>query len=184
MNWIEELKAYAPYNEQEEKDKEIILKCIDTFEEVLTRKNELAHMTSSAFVINKNRDKMLMVYHNIYDSWSWVGGHADGDSNLCAVALKEAKEETGIQNINSASPEIFAIDVLPVSSHVKKGAFVASHLHLSLTYLFIAEEEDALTIKEDENSGVMWIPFDKIKKYSTEPHMIKVYEKLIRRLEC
>lgn len=184
MDWIEEIKSYASYNEQEEKDKAQILKCIDTFEEVLTRKNEVAHMTSSAFVINKNRDKMLMVYHNIYDSWSWVGGHADGDSDFCQVALKEAREETGVQNIVCASPEIFAIDVLPVLSHIKKGTFVSAHLHLSLTYLFIAEEEDALVIKADENSGVMWVPFEKVKEYSTEPHMIKVYEKLIRRIKC
>jgi len=182
MEWIEEIKAYVPYNEQEEKDKELILKCVNTFDEVLTRKNEVAHMTSSAFIINKNRDKMLMVYHNIYDSWSWVGGHADGDGDLCGVALKEAKEETGVQNITIVSREIYAMDVLPVLSHIKKGAYISAHLHLSITYLLEADEKDSLQIKEDENSGVMWVSLDKVREFSTEPHMIKVYEKLIRRL--
>lgn len=85
MNWIEALEKYEACSEQEKKDKEIILKCIDTFDDILTRNNEIAHITSSGFVVNRNRDKVLMVYHNIYNSWSWTGGHADGeeDSACC-----------------------------------------------------------------------------------------------------
>jgi len=96
MRFIEDIKNYKPYNEQEEKDKKLVEYYIDNFKDILTRENELAHLTSSAFILNKDKSKVLMIYHNIYDSWAWTGGHADGEEDLLVVALKEAKEETGI----------------------------------------------------------------------------------------
>ena len=83
----EQIKSYVPYNEQEEKDKEMMLKYIDTFEDVLTRKNEMCHFTASNWIVNKEKTKVIMIYHNIYNSWAWTGGHADGESNLLNVAL-------------------------------------------------------------------------------------------------
>lgn len=182
MNWIEEIKEYKPYNEQEEKDKEIILSCINNFEDILTRDNPIAHITSSSFVLNKNRDKVLMVYHNIYNSWSWTGGHADGDDDLLAVAIKEAREETGVTKIEPINKNIFSLDILPVFGHMKNGKYVSAHLHLSITYLLQGDEDEALIVKEDENSDVKWIPIDEINDYSNEPHMNKVYGKLIAKV--
>ena len=86
------IENYLPYNEQEEVDKRIMLKYIEDFDDVLTRNNEYGHFTSAAFILNKQRTKILMIYHNIYKSWAWVGGHSDGDSDLLNVAIKEAKE--------------------------------------------------------------------------------------------
>ena len=100
---IKELKAkienYKPYNEQEEKDKQTMLKYIDTFDDLLTRENEFAHFTASSWAVNKEKSKVLMVYHNIYQSWTWTGGHSDGEADLLKVAIKELKEETGIKNV-------------------------------------------------------------------------------------
>lgn len=179
MNWIELIKTYNPYNEQEEKDKEIILHCIDTFKDILTRDNEIAHITSSAFVVNKTKDKVLMVHHNIYNSWSWTGGHADGEEDLLAVAIKEVKEETGVKNIQPVSSNIFSLDILNVLGHIKRGKYVAPHLHLSVAYLVEANENELLIVKADENSDVKWIPIEEVNTYSNEPHMQKVYNKLI-----
>ena len=92
----ENLEKFVPYNEQEETDKRIMLKYLKDFDDVLTRQNEYGHFTSSAFILNKERTKLLMIYHKIYNSWAWTGGHSDGDNDLLYVAMKEAKEETGI----------------------------------------------------------------------------------------
>ncbi|MDR3541328.1 MAG: NUDIX hydrolase [Desulfosporosinus sp.] len=172
------IKSYAPYNEQEKKDQEVIVYCTEVFEDVLTRNNKVAHLTSSAFAINRAKDKVLMIHHNIYNSWSWIGGHADGNADLLAVALQELKEETGVKNIHPVSSDIFSLDVLTVLGHTKRGNYVSPHLHLSVAYLIEVDENDILRVKEDENSGVKWIPLDEIKVYSTELHMHKVYEKL------
>lgn len=184
MEWINKIIRYDTFNEQEETDKRIILKCINTFDDVLTRNNEIVHMTSSAFVINEKRDKVLMIHHNIYNSWSWTGGHADGDSDLLKVAIKELEEETGVTDVNVLLDDIFSLDVLQVKGHIKKGKYVAPHLHLSAAYLFEANDKQNLVVKEDENSGVKWIELSKLAEYTkNEPHMQELYNKFIKKID-
>ena len=165
----EQIRAYRPVNEQEERDKELILRCLETEKDIFTRENHLAHMTASAWIVNEPRTKVLMAYHNIYKSWSWLGGHADGETDLLKVALKEAQEESGIRHVKPVSEKIYSLEVLTVDGHVKKGAYVSSHQHLNVTYLLQAEETDVLHIKEDENSNVAWFPLEEAVAASTEP---------------
>lgn len=183
MRWIDLIKTYKPYNEQEKKDKEIILHCINTFDDVLTRNNEIMHITSSTFILNKAKDKTLMIHHNIYNSWSWTGGHADGEENLLAVAIKEAREETGVKNVRPIISDVFSLDILPVLGHVKNGKYVSAHLHLSVAYLVEVDEDELLIVKSDENSDIKWIPIEKVNEYSNEPHMQKLYDKLILKIK-
>ena len=178
MNLKEQIEKYIPYNEQEVSDKELMLEYINTFDDVLTRENKMCHFTASNWIINKDRTKVLMVYHNIYKSWAWTGGHADGDSDLLHVALKEAEEETGLNNLKLLSDGIFGLQILTVDSHIKRGKYVSSHLHLDCCFLFEANEEDELKIKEDENSGVKWINIDEATKITNEEKMRPIYEKL------
>lgn len=182
-NLSEIITMYKPYNEQEEKDKEKLLWSIDNLEDVLTRNNGMAHFTSSSFILNKSRDKVLMIYHNIYDSWAWTGGHADGDEDLLAVAVREAVEETGVKNIKPVIADIFALDVLTVFGHVKREQYISAHLHLNVTYLLEADEKEILIVKPDENSAVKWVSIDKVVQYSSEPHMKKVYEKVVNKIK-
>ncbi len=184
MKLKEQIQNYKPYNEQEEKDKQTILKYIDTFEDVLTRNNEFGHFTASSWVVNKERTKVLMIYHNIYQSWAWTGGHADGESDLLNVAVRELKEETGVENVTVLNPDIYSLEIICVNGHVKRGKYVSSHVHLNCTYLLEVDEKEALKIKEDENSGVKWVKIEDVAKESSEPWMTeKVYAKLIEKLK-
>ena len=90
---LNQIEHYTPFNEQEEPDKQLILNWIRNNTNAFSRENTVAHMTASAWVVNQDKSKILMVYHNIYNSWSWLGGHADGETDLLAVALREVKEE-------------------------------------------------------------------------------------------
>lgn len=183
MNLKNIILNYKPFNEQEEVDKNLILEAMDKFSNLLSRENNIAHFTSSTFVVNKSRDKVLMVYHNIYDSWSWIGGHCDGDGDFKRVAIKELEEETGVKDIEFVNEEIFALDVLPVKSHMKRGKFVSSHLHLSVAYIVEANEEEDLRVNLEENSAVKWIDINKLLNFTEkEPHMQVVYSKLIKKL--
>lgn len=183
MDIKRQIENYIPYNEQEESDKELLLEYIYTFNDVLTRNNKICHFTASSWIINKNKTKVLMVYHNIYKSWSWTGGHADGDNDLLFVAQKEAKEETGLSNLKLLSDGIFGIQILPVDSHIKRGKFISSHLHLDCCFLFEANEEDNLKIKEDENSGVKWVNIDEVIELTNEKRMKPIYAKLNTKLK-
>ena len=179
MKIVEEIKKYRPCNEQEQRDKAVILAFLENDEDAFLRSNLLAHMTASSWIVNPERTKTLMVYHNIYDSWSWIGGHADGETDLLSVALREAREETGIAHVRPVSPEIFSLEVLTVDGHEKRGEYVPSHLHLNVTYLLEAEESDTLHICKEENSGVAWLTLEEALKASTEPWFVeRIYKKL------
>lgn len=184
-NWVQEIKNYQPYNEQEEKDQAAILTCLEAYDNLLTRENPVAHFSSSGFIVNPERDKVLMIHHNIYNSWSWTGGHTDGEKNFLEVAIREAQEETGVQTIKVLSDGIFSLDVLPVPAHIKKGVYVSAHLHLSVAYLFEVDEHQKLTMKPDENSGVQWIKIEELDQYvDNEPDMLKLYKKFIEKMHC
>jgi 8-oxo-dGTP pyrophosphatase MutT (NUDIX family) len=184
MKLREKIEKYQPYNEQEANDKQIMLKYIDTFEDVLTRNNEFGHFTASAWAVNREKTKVLMIYHNIYQSWAWTGGHADGEDNLLEVAIRELKEETGIKNVKVLNNNIFSLEIICVNGHIKKEKYVSSHQHLNLTYLVEVDEKEILKVKEEENSGVKWMNLEDIAKNSNEKWMIEnVYQKLNDKLK-
>lgn len=200
--------AFEPFNEQEAADKHVILRALDTDPDCLDRSAQ-AHMACSIWVVDPSFTQTLLVYHNIYDSWSWIGGHADGECDLAAVALRELQEETGVAHARlvageahgagdaSAASEptvggvrplcgpggIYSLEVLTVDGHEKRGAYVSSHLHLNVTYLAIADPAEPIRIKPDENSGVRWVPLEDAIRLSTEPWIRdRIYRKLIDKL--
>ncbi len=180
----DQIRSFYPWNQQEEADRLVILASIAGVPDIFCRTSLTMHMSASAWVVNERRDKVLMVYHNIYDSWSWLGGHADGDRDLLAVALREVKEESGISHVKPVSEAIFSLEILTVDGHEKRGVYVPSHLHLNVTYLLEADDKEQIRVKRDENSGVAWFGLEEAVRMSTEPWFQKrVYGKLNEKLK-
>ena len=179
---ISELLNYQCFNEQEDADLPVLLKALHD-EAVFSRDNLLYHFSASSWIVNHDYTKVLMCFHNIYQSWSWTGGHADGNMNLFDVALSEAKEETGLSSVHAVNPEIYSIEILTVKPHIKRGKFVNAHLHLNVTYLFQADETEELTVKEDENSALAWMSLDEAVNRCTEAEMKPIYAKLNEKLK-
>ncbi len=177
------IAAYVPWNAQEAADKAVILDYMENNPDAFCRTNLIGHMTASAWVINEKQDKVLMVFHKIYNSWSWTGGHADGERNLASVALREVREETGVRSAHLLSEDIFSLEVLTVDGHEKHGVYVPSHLHLNVTYLIEADEKDPLTVCEEENTSVRWFAADEALRASSEPWFVtRIYAKLNEKL--
>ena len=182
MKYIEDIQNYVPVNAQETHDKQVILNYISHFlENVLLRDNKIAHITSSGFIMNEKLDKVLFVKHNILQRWAWTGGHADGNENLLQVAIEEAKEETGIDEVVPLSSNIASIDILNVGAHLKNRRYVNQHLHLSIAYILITSENQKLKLKEDENSGVKWIKVEDIDSEIFDEYDKYLYRKLVNR---
>ena len=182
MNLINTIENYIPRCEQELSDKDYLLRFAKEHTDCLSRDNDTAHFTASAWIVNPDRSKVLMVYHNIYDSWSWTGGHADGEEDLAAVALREVREETGLKAPRLVFEDPISLEILTVDGHMKRGNYVHSHLHLNLTYLVEASEKEALRIKEDENRGVKWLKTGEVFSAVSEKWIAEnIYKKLIER---
>ena len=125
------IENYRPFNEQERQDKIRILDFLDRNSDAFERSNSTAHMTASAWVINRDATKVLMVYHRIYDSWSWTGGHADGERDILALALREVREETGVHSVCPVTEDIYSLEVLTVDGHEKRGEYVLKSSDIS-----------------------------------------------------
>ena len=178
------LAHYDPFNAQEEQDLKEIQRRLQSGEDLWTRKNRSAHLTASCWIVSPDRTHVLMGYHRLYDAWSWLGGHADGNHDLLSVALQEAREESGLTDIRPVTTDLFSVEILCVNGHEKHGEYVPSHLHLNLTYLLEAAPEKPLRVKEDEQSDLAWFPFRDAPGASSEAWFRdRIYAKLNAKLE-
>lgn len=184
MELLTAIKNYQPFNEQEALDKELILQQLTSNNQVFLRQSKLAHITVSAWIVDPDYQKVLMAYHNIYQSWAWLGGHADGETDLKHVILKEIAEESGLTAVEFVTPSLFSLEVLTVDGHQKHGHYVSSHLHLNVTYLLQANDDLPLRIKADENSQVAWLKLSELKQKISEPWFYDhIYSKLMAKVK-
>ena len=173
------LEAYRPWNAQEAQDRAELLRRLRSGEDLYTRDNAAGHLTASAWVVSPDRKQVLMAYHNLYGSWAWLGGHADGDRDLLAAAVREVREESGLEDVRAVTPGIYSLEILPVAGHEKRGVYVPSHLHLNVTFLLEADPAAPVRRKPDENSAVAWFGLEEALSASAEPWMReRIYKKL------
>ena len=184
----EQLRAYQfvqdfiPASPEEERTRQKMSSFFQQYDDLLFRENLKVHLTSSAFVLSPDRKKALLIYHRIYDSWSWAGGHADGEGNLLAVALREVAEETGCHAVPLSERPI-SLEILPVEAHLRRGCPVDRHLHLNTTFLLEADDSLPLTADPHETAGAAWFPLGKVLEASSEEHMKPVYANILRHIE-
>ncbi len=93
--------------------------------------------------------------------------------------------QTGIKNVTPVVNDIFSLDVITVNGHIKRGSYVSSHLHLNVTYLLEADENEELIVNEEETEGVRWLPIDKLSDFCTEEYIIEnIYDKLNEKINA
>ena len=183
MTLIEEISSYQAENEVEQAEKAAFLQFLKTFgENVYTRDNMVGHLTATAWVVNKERTKVLMAYHKLYQSWAWLGGHSDGERDLAAVALREAQEESGIKHMQLVMKKPVDLNVCGVVPHFKRGKYVPRHLHYNLVYLLETDEGESPQANPDENEAVGWVDFGKINVFCKEddvtPYSLRIIDKI------
>ena len=183
QDFQKQIMAFSPASPAQEKAKKQLLAALGKHgATLLSREKEDIHLTVGALVLSPDLKKTLMVHHLIYDSFSWTGGHADGEIDLLTKALEETKEETGIHTLWCYTPNILGIYVLPVPAHKKRGKAVPAHDHFVVAYGLIVLEKQKLTVKADENKAVAWLPMDELETYCRESHMLPVYGALYEQM--
>ena len=180
----QELVLYHPFDDAEAGDIKGFLKFIDTFQDhIYTRDNVIGHVCPTAFVVNKDRTKTLMAYHNQFQTFAWLGGHADGEINSLKVAEKEFVEESGLKNYRVLNNrKMFDFCTLYCANHIKRGIYVPAHLHYLPIYLFEADEKDVPFVRPEEHSAIRWFPFEEafetVKKDIAYPVYQRIFEKI------
>lgn len=187
MDILKTFEAHSPYDENEAQYKESCIQFLKNFPKEMWgfRENLIGHLTSTAWVINETRDKVLMAFHNIYQNWAWLGGHADGDLDLLYVTQKEVMEESGLrkEDFKPLFKNPFDLNVVHVFPHTKRGKFVPDHLHINPVFLFEANEKATLQHLPEENAGVEWIPVNDILNRVTEEHIKPTYKRIMDKVK-
>ncbi len=158
--------ALKNYKTEYESEKDFIpelIKFVEDNENCFERTNLAGHVTGSAWILNPTNDKALMTHHKKLNLWLQLGGHSDGDANTWNVALREANEESGINDIDFISEEIFDIDIHPIPENLKKGE--PKHFHYDVRFLLRANNENFVV--SDESNSLKWVEAAELKDSST-----------------
>lgn len=130
------------------------------------------HMTASGWLINQKKDKVLLMHHKKLNQWFQFGGHADGDNDLLKVAIKETKEESGLENIYPMMSKIFDIDIHCIPEY--KG--IPAHLHYDIRFL-LQLQSDEIEKKNEESLALDWFNKDITKFPNHKSSMIRMFNK-------
>lgn len=154
----EALTVYLPKEKREQDFKIRMLSLLNEFQEKAFDRALLhAHFTASAWIIDEASEQALLMHHRKLDKWLQLGGHADGDSNLIRVVVKEIKEESGLKHFELAEPTIFDIDI----HTIPKRKEVAQHEHFDVRFLFLASHMENLK-PNYESKDMRWIEWEKV----------------------
>ena len=165
------LEDYIPSKEELIYKKDLLFFIMNN-KECFERTLEKGHITASAWLLNPDKTKALLMHHKKLGIWCQPGGHSDGDPDTLRVAIKEAEEESGLKGIVPLSQEIFDIDIHKIPS--KKD--VTSHLHYDIRFLLHSPKEDRLTSNE-ESFALKWISKKITDLPSKERSVIRMHEK-------
>lgn len=147
----------------------------DCFERSLT----IGHITGSAWIVSPDRQQIVLIHHRKLDRWLQPGGHADGDPDVAAVALREAREETGLTSLrlvgnDGEGPPIFDVDVHTIPAR----GDVPEHLHYDIRFLIEADLEEPFGVSA-EVTGIQWVFVYKLKLYTVEDSIWRMTRKII-----
>jgi 8-oxo-dGTP pyrophosphatase MutT (NUDIX family) len=136
----------------------------------------VGHFTGSAWVVDAAGQRVLLTHHRKLDRWLQPGGHADGETDLAAVALREAVEETGLAGLRVAAEHIFDLDRHPIPARGDE----PEHFHYDVRFLVTCEGDGAYTVS-DESHDLAWVPLAGIEDYSREESILRMARKYLAR---
>jgi 8-oxo-dGTP pyrophosphatase MutT (NUDIX family) len=167
------LESYKPYPEELEAKKRI-LRFVAMHEGCFERSLSIGHITASAWLLNKDKTKTLLMNHAKLNLWVQLGGHCDGNPDVLAVAIKEAQEESGIQNIVPVSNDIFDIDIHLISANKRE----AEHYHYDIRFL-LQVASDEVIVQNSESNELRWVSKDRNELPTNARSVVRMFDKWI-----
>ncbi len=165
------LARYAPCDEADRRGLERLTRFVKAHPDCFERSLRAGHVTASAWVVHPVEDKVLLTHHRKLGIWVQLGGHCDGDPDTLGAALREAREESGIEEIEPVSEAIFDLDVHPIPARGN----VPVHLHYDVRYALRAGRADFRT--SDESHALAWVPLAELGRYTVERSMWRMRRK-------
>jgi len=171
--FVESLEKYKPADKIESVHKEQILEFLYASDNNFDRSNLKGHITGSCWLLNKDKTKALITHHRKLDKWMQLGGHADGSPDVLDVAIREAQEESGIDNVYALHAEIFDVDVHLIPANTTKGE--PEHYHYDVRYLLWTDNENFKISYESKD--LKWVTLEEAEKDLTDSSFMRMLKK-------
>jgi 8-oxo-dGTP pyrophosphatase MutT (NUDIX family) len=172
---LRSLASYRPFDEHESRMLEILRRFVVEHADCFERSLSLGHITGSAWIVDLQREQVLLTHHHRLDKWLQLGGHADGDPDILRVALREAREESGVEALRSVSKAIFDVDVHEIPA---RGAEPA-HYHYDVRFLLEADRNLPLCITS-ESKALAWVRLSEVDRLTKERSVLRMVAKTPR----
>jgi len=166
------LDAYARRHPEEAATTERFRAFVAAHDNCFSRQLEIGHVTGSAWVVDGDGVNALLTHHRKLDIWVQLGGHADDDPDTLAVALREAEEESGLDALIPAVPEIFDIDIHTIPARGSE----PEHEHFDVRYALCATGSTAFRVSA-ESKALAWVPVTQLDALTREPSMLRMQRK-------
>jgi 8-oxo-dGTP pyrophosphatase MutT (NUDIX family) len=176
MDLRSRLESHVPGDDAEAKDLARILAFVDAHPSPFDRSLTRGHLTGSALVVTRSGERVLLLHHRKLHRWLQPGGHGDpGESLGETVALREAREETGIDDLelHPDAPRPLDVDIHEVPARGPEPA----HEHLDLRYLVLAPEDASLTGRPDESNDLRWFAWEELDVLGLDAGLRRALEK-------
>ncbi|HVE84094.1 MAG TPA: NUDIX domain-containing protein [Myxococcales bacterium] len=173
------LDGHRPEDEQERADLEAMRAAARSLERPFSRAQAGAHFTGSALVVDPEGGRACLVHHGKLHRWLQPGGHADDADrgSMEATALREAREETGLQvSLHPSAPRPLDVDAHRIPARRDE----PEHRHLDVRFLVVASNPDALAHDPAESHGARWLPWDEALALADEPALRRLLLKARR----
>jgi 8-oxo-dGTP pyrophosphatase MutT (NUDIX family) len=171
-NLIQHLQAHQSFDEREHALCDALLQFVQTYENCAARELQVGHLTGSAWVVDRDLTHTLLTHHRKLNLWVQLGGHVEGDPDMLAAAWREAREESGLQDLQLLVPDIFDVDIHVIPARKDE----PEHFHYDIRYAFQADRHAPLTVS-GESRELAWVALDEIEALTTEESVLRMVRK-------
>ena len=166
---LQSLRLYLESYPEEEPVVDRFIAFIGKNPDFLDRTNTKGHLTGSCLLLDKNYERILLTHHAKLNRWLQPGGHSDLENDLALVALREAREESGLPNIEMLENSILDLDIHYIPANSKE----VGHFHYDVRFLFAATGSNEYILSEESNA-LTWVGMDQVSSYTREASILRM----------
>lgn len=169
---LDELRAYLPADPHERAMRDRLVAFVEAQPQAFARELLIGHVTASAWIVDPSRTRALLTHHRKLDRWLQLGGHVDGDPDVRAGALREAREESGLASLRLAHDAIYDLDVHAIPARPGEPA----HDHYDVRFAFYADPAEPLVVSAESNQ-LAWVRLDALDASGADESMLRLARK-------
>jgi 8-oxo-dGTP pyrophosphatase MutT (NUDIX family) len=174
-NLVQLLQAHQSLDEHEQTRRDAIIRFVQTYENCAARQLQVGHLTASAWIVDKDLTHTLLTHHRKLNLWVQLGGHVEDDADMLSASWREAREESGLQDLRLLTPHIFDVDIHAIPARKNE----PEHFHYDIRYAFQADRHAELTVSR-ESRELAWVALNEIEALTNEQSVLRMVRKTRR----